>query len=86
MGYPLQYSWTSQVAQLVKNPPAMQETWDQSLGWEDPLEKGKATHSSILAWRFPWTVWSMGSQIDMSERLSLSARSSGNQQPQGGIY
>ena len=55
------------VVQLVKNPPAMQETWDQSLGWEDPLEKGKATHSSILAWRFPWTVWSMGSQIDMSE-------------------
>ena len=41
------------VAQLVKNPPAMQETWVQSLGWEDPLEKGKATHSSILAWRIP---------------------------------
>jgi len=44
------------VAQLVKNPPAMQETWVQSLGWEDPLEKGKATHASILAWRIPWTV------------------------------
>ena len=44
------------VAQLVKNPPAMQETWVRSLGWEDPLEKGKATHSSILAWRIPWTV------------------------------
>ena len=44
------------VAQLVKNPPVMQETWVQSLGWEDPLEKGKATQSSILAWRFPWTV------------------------------
>ena len=43
------------VAQLVKNPPAMQETWVQSLGWEDPLEKGTATHSSILAWRIPWT-------------------------------
>ena len=43
-------------AQVVKNPPAMQETWDQSLGWEDHLEKGKATHSSILAWRIPWTV------------------------------
>ena len=41
--------------QLVKNLPAMQETWVQSLGWEDPLEKGKATHSSILAWRIPWT-------------------------------
>ena len=44
-------SWASLVAQLVKNLPAMQETWVQSLGWEDPLEKGKATHSSILAWR-----------------------------------
>ena len=44
-GYPLQYSWASLVAQLVKNPPAMQETWIQSLGWEDLLEKGKATHS-----------------------------------------
>ena len=43
----------SLVAQLVKNPPAMQETWIRSLGWEDPLEKGKATHSSILAWRIP---------------------------------
>ena len=49
IGYPLQYSWASVVAQLVKNPPAMQETWVQSLGWEDPLEKGKTTHSSILA-------------------------------------
>ena len=54
--YPLQYSWASLVAQLVKNPPAMWETWAQSLGWEDPLEKGKAIHSSILAWRIPWTV------------------------------
>ena len=44
------------VAQLVKNLPAMQETWVQSLGWEDPLEKGKATHSSILAWRISWIV------------------------------
>ena len=44
------------MAQLVKNPPVMQETWVQSLGWEDPLEKGKATQSSILAWRIPWTV------------------------------
>ena len=43
------------MAQLVKNPPAMQETWVQSLSWEDPLEKGTATHSSILAWRIPWT-------------------------------
>ena len=46
---------SSLVAQLVKNPLAMGETWVQSLGWEDPLEKGMATHSSILAWRIPWT-------------------------------
>ena len=50
------------VAQLIKNPPAMRETWVQSLGWEDPLEKGKATHSSILAWRIPQTAKSVGSQ------------------------
>ena len=56
IGYSLQYSWASLVAQLVKNPPAMWETWVQSLGWEDPLEKGKATHSSILAWTIPWTT------------------------------
>ena len=55
VGYPLQYSWASLVAQLVKNPPAVQENWVQSLAWEDPLEKGKATQSSILAWRIPWT-------------------------------
>ena len=52
----------SLAAQQVKNPPAMQETWVLSLGWEDPLEKGKATYSSILAWRIPWTVQSMGLQ------------------------
>jgi len=51
VGYPLQDSWVSLVVQLVKNPPAIWETWVQSLGWEDLLEKGKATHSSILAWR-----------------------------------
>ena len=56
IGYPLQYSWASLVAQLVKNPLAMRETWIQSLGWEDPLEKGKATLSSILAWKIPWMV------------------------------
>ena len=55
IGYPLQYSWASLVAQLVKNLPAMWENWVQSLGWEDPLEEGMATHSSILAWRIPWT-------------------------------
>ena len=48
--------WASLVAQLVKNPPAMPETWLCSLGWEDPLEKGTATHSRILAWRIPWPV------------------------------
>ena len=46
----------SLVAQLVKNMPAMRETWVRSLGWEDPLEKGKATHSSILDWSMQWTV------------------------------
>ena len=56
ISYPLQYSWASLVAQLVKNPAAKRETWVLSLGWEDPLEKGKATHSSMLAWRIPWTV------------------------------
>ena len=56
IGYPLQYSWASLVAQLVKNLPAMQETWVQSLGWEDLLEKRKATHSRIWAWRILWTV------------------------------
>ena len=56
IGSPLQYSWASLVAQLVKNLPAMQETWVWSLGWEDALKKGKATHSSILAWRIPWTI------------------------------
>ena len=60
IGYPLQYPWASLVAQLVKNPSAMWETWVRSLGWEDPLEKGKATHSNIMAWRIPWTVWSLG--------------------------
>ena len=52
--------WASLVAQLVKNLPAMQENWFRPLGWEDPLEKGKATHSSMLAWRIQWTIYSMG--------------------------
>ena len=56
-GYSFQYSWAYLVAQLVKNPPAMWETWVRSLGGEDPLEKGMATHSSILVfWRIPWTM------------------------------
>ena len=56
IGYPLQHSWASLVAQLVKNSSAMWETWVRSLGWEDPMEEGKASHSSILVWRIPWTV------------------------------
>ena len=58
----------SVVAQLVKNLPAMMETWVRSQGWEDPLEKGKATHSSILAWRIPWTVHAVAnSQTRLSD-------------------
>ena len=67
IGYPLQYSWASLVAQLQKNPPTMRETWVWFLGWEDPLEKGTATPSSILAWKISWTeepgkLQSLGSQ------------------------
>ena len=68
IGYPFQYSWASLVAQLVKNLPAMWETWVRSLGWEDPPEKEKATHASILAWRIPWDH----KELDTAERLSLS--------------
>ena len=56
IGYPLQCSWASLVAQLVKNLATMQETWIQSLGWEDRLEKGKATHLQYSSWRIPWIV------------------------------
>ena len=67
IGYPLQYSWASLSGSEGKVTPAIQETWVRSLGWEDPLEKEMATHSSILAWRIPWTeepggLQSMGSQ------------------------
>ena len=62
IGYPLQYSWASLVAQLVKNPPARRGAWVPFLGWEDPLEKGMATRTSILAWRIPCTIYSMGLQ------------------------
>ena len=68
IGDALQHSWASLVAQLVKNPPTMQKTWIQSLGWEDPLEKGKATRSSILAYSIPWTVQSMRSQRVRQDR------------------
>ena len=75
IGHPLQYPWASLMSQVVKNLPAMQETWVQSLGWEDPLEKGKATHSSILDWRIPWncivhgvaTSWTLLSDLKKKE-------------------
>ena len=67
----LLYDCTSLVAQLVKNPPAMQETWVRSLGWEDPLEKGKGIHASILAWRIQWTSPWGCKESDTTERLSL---------------
>ena len=71
-GYQLEYSWASLVAQLVKNPPAMWETWVQSLGWEDALEKGKATHSSIWPGEFhglysPWGC----KELDTTDQLSV---------------
>ena len=64
------HQWASLVAQLVKNLPAMWETWVRSLGWEDPLEKGKATHSSILTWRIPRGH----KEPDTTEQLSLKLR------------
>ena len=69
LGYPLQYSWASLVAQMVKNPPARWETWVRSLGQEDPLEKGMATHSSIFAWRIPWTEEPGGLQSTGLQRV-----------------
>ena len=72
-GYTRHCSLASLVAQLVKNLPAVWETWIQPLGWEDPLAKGKANHSSILAWRIPWTVSPWGrKESDTTEQLSLS--------------
>ena len=76
IGYPRQYSWVSLVPQLVKNTATMWEPWVPSLGWEDALEKGMATHSSILAWRIPmdrgaWWATVMGSQSrDLTEWVS----------------
>ena len=85
IGYPLQYSWAFLVAQTVKNLPAMQEAWVQCLGWEDPLEEGMATHSTILAWRIPMdrgTWWGYSPrghrEMDTTERLS-TADSTGKQ-------
>ena len=65
------FSWSSLVAQLVKNLPAMWETWFWPLGLEDPLEKGMATHSSILAWRIPQTILWDRKELDTTEQLSL---------------
>jgi len=65
-------SWSSLIAQLVKNLPAMQETWVQFLGQEDPLEKEMATHSSILAWRIPWTEEPGGLQPMGSQELDTT--------------
>ena len=67
LGFDSQEFLSMQLTQVVKNPPAMRETWLPSLGWEDPLEEGTATHSSILAWRIPGTeepggLQSLGSQ------------------------
>ena len=73
------WKWASLLAQMIKNPPAMQETQVRSLGWEDPLEKGMATHSRILTWRSPWTEEPGGlyspwdrKELDTAERLTLS--------------
>ena len=74
IGHPLQYSWVSLVAELVKNPLAMQKTWVRSLGWEDPVKKGKATHSSILAWRIPWTSPWGHKESDMTERFQFTTQ------------
>ena len=63
IGYPLYYSWASLVAQMVKNLPAMRETWVRSLGWEDPLEEGMATQSSIRAWRIPMDRGAWGATV-----------------------
>ena len=71
LGYPRQYSWASLLAQLVKNPPAMRETWVRSLGWEDPLEKGTATRFSVLAGEVHGLSPLGHRESDTTERLSL---------------
>ena len=69
IGYPLQYSWASLVAQLVKHPPTMLETWVWCLRWKGPLEKGMSTHSSTLAWRISWTFPWGHKESDTTEQL-----------------
>ena len=82
IGYPLQCSWAFLVAQTVKNPPAMGETWVRSLGWKDPLKEGTATHCSILAWGTPTErgAWRAAvpevTELDMTEQLSTARRCS----------
>ena len=73
--------WASLVAQTVKNPPAMQETWVTSLGQENPLEKGMATHSSILAWRVPWTEKPGELQSMALQRVSHNSVTNALEQP-----
>ena len=70
IGYPLQYSWVSLVAQLVKNLPAVRETWILSLGWEDPLERGKATYSG-RKFHGPYSPWGH-KESDITEQLSTA--------------
>ena len=72
IGYPLQYSWASLVAQLVENLPGMRQTWVQSLGWEDLLEKEMATCSNILAWRIPWAEEPSGLQSTGLQELDTT--------------
>ena len=85
----LHFIWASVVAQLVKNLPTMWETWVRSLGWEDTLEKGKASHSSILAWWIPWTVEFIGSQRVGNDwatfTLSLKQAQDGQRQTQNNV-
>ena len=69
IGYPLQYSWASLMTQAIKNPLAMRETWIRSLGWEDPLEEGMATHYSILTWRIPMDKGAWWAIVNGSQRV-----------------
>ena len=86
IGYPLQDSWAFLVARIVKNLPAMQEAWVQSWGWEDPLEKGKATHSSILTWRIPWDAKSWTQLIEFHLRVFLIVVRKYKFKQRGSIY
>ena len=90
IGHPLQYSWASWVAQTVKNPPAMQEAWVLSLGWENPLEEVMATHSGILAWRIPWTEEPGGLQSTGSQRVghawATQPKTAQHQEAEGKCY